>query len=818
MMRRRSAILSILFLHCLPLLHSVNAIFKARRVSRLLCNEVNQRNEHHQRIRRAPRNLKSILCRLQGGAIPDDNIIGDNDSDHSTTSLTRNETLSSHTTFTSDNHLANPNFNTTTMNNCTLSNATVLNKRQEINYISSLQETTLKAKQLFLDKISHISTALLKSEDAVVDNITKNSNLLIDDNSQDDNDDEVTLQSDLMRPGRKMTIVTTASIPWFTGTAVNPLLRAAYLDRLTKKINKDHAQLKDNNVLNTVESSVCLVIPWLEREQDRLELYGEKHNFSTPQEQESYIRKWLKEEANMPEEADPETGIKIIFYTARYHSLLKSIFAMGDIMSVISDSDADVCILEEPEHLNWFRAPGDGWTKKFRFVIGIIHTNYVDYASSHYSGLWTAPAMKVISSAMVRAYCHVVIKLSDTLQTFAEEKERISNVHGVRLDFLNEGTERAERALSANGNGIHDGMDADSPLDIDLCKEAFSSSQTSSSIAEVYYIGKLLWAKGLDKMLDLQSYYKTCTGNYFTIDVYGNGPEEKEIKKAFHGRSSSNSLRQSKKNELQESHKNDDSVELSGSDMPGSFSTHIAKISRHIQATTQTIKSTTESIDLQFPKSLHELRKEPIPSSFPGRVDHATLGDYKVFVNPSESEVLCTTTAEALAMGKFVIIPMHPSNTFFVQFDNCLPYRNKLEFAANLHWALNREPEPLKPEQKRLLTWEAATERLVSASAITRREAKARHRLGTSKLDERIAWFHNAVGKGARGDTLRRVLGGGPISDQVAYELMKQQPLGDGDDNGEFVGPSLAEAIRTTLSNAVPGAMASLYRTDSSSG
>ena len=133
MMRRRSAILSILFLHCLPLLHSVNAIFKGRRVSRLLCNEVNQRNEHHQRIRRAPRNLKSILCRLQGGAIPDDNIIGDNDSDHSTTSVTRNETLSSHTTFTSDNHLANPNFNTTTMNNCTLSNATVLIKRKEIN-------------------------------------------------------------------------------------------------------------------------------------------------------------------------------------------------------------------------------------------------------------------------------------------------------------------------------------------------------------------------------------------------------------------------------------------------------------------------------------------------------------------------------------------------------------------------------------------------------------------------------------------------------------------------------------------------------------
>jgi hypothetical protein len=103
---------------------------------------------------------------------------------------------------------------------------------------------------------------------------------------------------------------------------------------------------------------------------------------------------------------------------------------------------------------------------------------------------------------------------------------------------------------------------------------------------------------------------------------------------------------------------------------------------------------------------------------------------------------------KALAMGKFVIIPVHPSNTFFLQFDNCLPYRNKMEFAANLYWALNRDPEPLKPEQRQLLTWEAATERLVRAAAITRREAKERHLLGTSKLDERIAWFHNELGKG----------------------------------------------------------------------
>jgi digalactosyldiacylglycerol synthase len=82
--------------------------------------------------------------------------------------------------------------------------------------------------------------------------------------------------------------------------------------------------------------------------------------------------------------------------------------------------------------LNFYRAPGDGWTKKFKFVIGVMHTNYKEYAAGHYSGLWTSPAIGLMSSAMVRAYCHKVIKLSDTLQTYAPEKECVSNVHGVR--------------------------------------------------------------------------------------------------------------------------------------------------------------------------------------------------------------------------------------------------------------------------------------------------------------------------------------------------------------------------------------------------
>jgi digalactosyldiacylglycerol synthase len=74
---------------------------------------------------------------------------------------------------------------------------------------------------------------------------------------------------------------------------------------------------------------------------------------------------------------------------------IKSIFAMGYICAVLCDQtdggilNNSVCILEEPKHLNWYRAPGEGWTKVFNYVVGIVHTNYVEYAGLQFHGLWT---------------------------------------------------------------------------------------------------------------------------------------------------------------------------------------------------------------------------------------------------------------------------------------------------------------------------------------------------------------------------------------------------------------------------------------------
>lgn len=300
-----------------------------------------------------------------------------------------------------------------------------------------------------------------------------------------------------------------------TGTSINPLLRAAHLanDRPSGKIT--------------------LMVPYLE-EEDQNRTYPPKIRFQCPAEQEKYVRDWLIKEALMPRAAEK---LNIIFYAARYHDEFHSIFPMGDIVDLIPDEDADVAILEEPEHLNWYRAPftSKSWKEKFKHVVGIIHTNYLSFSRSQSGGVFKEPLLNVINQGMCRAYCHKIIKLSAVLQDFASEKEEVCNVHGVRDKYLAIG-------------------------------DASSSKQFTKG---AYFVGKLAWQKGLDELFRLMGFIRARTGKCFELDIYGQGPHTEEMKKV--------------------------------------------------------------------------VEKEKLPVTFFGAKDHTALTDYRVFVNPSQSEVLCTT-------------------------------------------------------------------------------------------------------------------------------------------------------------------------------
>ncbi|GAX28936.1 hypothetical protein FisN_20Lh256 [Fistulifera solaris] len=527
-----------------------------------------------------------------------------------------------------------------------------------------------------------------------------------------------TTTSNLRDSSRPIWIVTTAALPWFTGTAVNPLLRAAYLLKYRQE------EERVGSVLHA--GPVHLVIPWLESPDDRVALYGEDWRHATPETQTDFIRDWIETSAHLPSIAHE---LNIHYYPARYHAALSSIFAMGDIFELIEskiencDSSSQkkrvVCILEEPEHLNYFRAPSSSCSYDSFYTIGIVHTNYKYYAEQHVTGLFSAPIVEAVSAGLVCAYCDQVIKLSDVLQEYAKHKEVVCNVHGIRNEFLD--------CAPPDGNRI-------------------------------YFLGKLLWAKGLDQLLYLQECYKHSKGEYLPMDIFGSGPEKDEIETAYRG------TRNALLGSLSAS-----SGSISTMTDNSEFRTSGAPKASDNNETKDSAKRPTYWAFLQR----RRLLGCPLPVQFLGRTDHASIGtEYKIFVNPSISEVLCTTTAEALAMGKFVVLPEHPSNDFFKSFPNALFYSNASEFVQQVSKARSTDPEPLSQNLSHLLSWEAATERLFESAAVSEREASRRERL-YEKEDRKLAMIHYKLGKGRSGDVIRKFLGGGPVANQVQYQMQR---------------------------------------------
>jgi digalactosyldiacylglycerol synthase len=333
--------------------------------------------------------------------------------------------------------------------------------------------------------------------------------------------------------------------------------------------------------------------------------------------QEEYIRAWLSKRIDFP------ANFGIIFYPGRYDDAFKSIIpaGTGDVASLIPHSDADVAVLEEPEHLNWFNS-GHRWIDSFCHVVGVCHTNYISYAR-HESGEANAKLLERVNLWCVQMHCHKVIKLSDAVQPLPRSVTCF--VHGVSSKFIDQGDAAAEGGASYFSKGA-------------------------------YFIGKAVWGKGYRELLQLMSHDKAqaeaTEGQVqpLHLNVYGSGEDLGVIKEG----------------------------------------------------------AASRNLDCIFHGSRDHLDPE--------------LHHYKCFINPSLSDVVATTSAEALAMGKWIVVPDHPENEFFRSFRNCLIYKTPDDFVACVKRAIAEAPHPLNAEERERLTWEAATERFLDMAEIKKGE------------------------------------------------------------------------------------------------
>jgi len=449
--------------------------------------------------------------------------------------------------------------------------------------------------------------------------------------------------SDLRLEGRRVAVVTTAALPWMTGTSINPLLRAAHL------ASKGY--------------TVSLLLPWIDISQQRL-LFPSGVTFDEPRQQEHWIREWLRELRVVSNLEALEERLSLRWYPAIYEQFLGAIIQRSgvDLATTLPPAERDVAILEEPEHINWYHH-GEQWTSAFSHVVGVLHTNYVYYAQyeERSGGAGEIPPaaraviMGSLNSLVCQAYLDVGIKLSAALPDVPGASS-VCNVHGVRADFLAVGAAMAE-------------------LSEEERDETFS--------AGAYFLGKALWTKGyrllFDELRRCVAAGEVRLADVPSIHTYGSGRDEAEIR---------------------------------------SF----------VDAT-------------ELPVEMH------------AATDHANprLHAYRVFVNPSTSEVLCTATAEALAMGKAVLIPRHPSNVFFEQFSNAVVYDESTQLLPLLLDTLAKPPRPMTAKEQYLLSWEAATERLLDAALLPEEAPAARD----SPLHGLAYQAHYALGVGSLDDYFR---------------------------------------------------------------
>jgi digalactosyldiacylglycerol synthase len=107
------------------------------------------------------------------------------------------------------------------------------------------------------------------------------------------------------------------------------------------------------------------------------------------------------------------------------------------------------------------------------------------------------------------------------------------------------------------------------------------------------------------------------------------------------------------------------------------------------------------------------------PSASPWEV----IANYRVFFNPSISEVLCTTTAEALVAGRHVVIPNCPANQPFFDLPNVHVYDHPDQADGLLEKAIEAPTAP--PDQARdRFNWEMVCQSVAKMLGLKHLEQK----------------------------------------------------------------------------------------------
>ncbi len=310
---------------------------------------------------------------------------------------------------------------------------------------------------------------------------------------------------------------------------------------------------------------VALGLPWLERP-SQIRLWG-KELFKTPQEQEDRIRQEAKH-LGVPPLPD------IFFFRSIFSKSVYSIFITQDPFK--AGPPARYYVLQEPEHLGWL--PHITPRKKLAAekVLGIVMTNY-----GYYIRRPARPDLELLARIVEWRNKRLMRKHADVITPLSP---------AIDLQDLNHPIDTRQVT------GVLDTYKTVEPV--------------SSDNKSVYFIGRLVWDKALDVVIE------TAHALNLPIDIYGEGP-------------------------------------------------HLAEM-----------------------EQMTERLQSPVRFMGPAYNPWESVAKYKVFFNPSLSEVLCTTTAEALAAGRHVVIPDCPANTPFYDLPNVHIYKTASDIADTLNKAL----------------------------------------------------------------------------------------------------------------------------------